>query len=384
MIMISTITFGAIPIHILIGIIYLAFHEYVAAIMTFGVCASYTSGLILFQYQPKYYQFVKNFQLFNAIISPFLGTILLGGIANAAFSLVWGLVAPILSLLISNLYDAFVWFLAFLLTIFVSVLSIPYLRTSNNIPDSIISIMISLNLTGISTLIFFAIAFATNQRNILLKSLSLEKEKTENLLLNILPKEIAEILKNSDQPIADHFDEVTVLFADIVGFTPMCSAMSAIETVEILNEVFSYFDILTDKYQVEKIKTIGDCYMVASGIPCPNIYHAQTLVQMALEIQNHVSHHLFRGRKLQFRIGLNSGSVVAGVIGQRKFIYDLWGDTVNTASRMESYSSANHIQVTKDTYNLIKDEFICEFRGIINVKGKGEMEVYLVKSALSS
>jgi guanylate cyclase len=238
MITILTATFDAIPIHIFLGIVYLAFHEYVAAIMMFGFCALYVFGIILFRSQPKYYHFVKNCQLSSTIISPLLGTLLLGGIANASFSLAWGLVAPILSLLISNLREAFLWFLAFLLTIFVSVLSSPYLRTSNNIPDSIISIITSVSLIGISTLIFLASAFATYQRNILLKSLSSEKVKTENLLLNILPKEIAEILKNSDQPIADHFDEVTILFADIVGFTPMCSAMSAIETVEMLNRLY--------------------------------------------------------------------------------------------------------------------------------------------------
>ncbi|GEM_PF-6913835 len=205
-----------------------------------------------------------------------------------------------------------------------------------------------------------------------------EQEKSDALILNILPQEIADILKNENCVIADRFDNVSILFADIVNFTPLSTAMTPTELVELLNAVFSRLDTLVDKYGVEKIKTIGDCYMVAAGVPQPRPDHAQVLTRLALDIRSLVEQCEFQGRRLAFRIGINSGPAVAGVIGNKKFSYDLWGDTVNTASRMESQGTAGFIQITRTTYDLIKDDFICEPGGIINVKGKGEMKVWHV------
>jgi guanylate cyclase len=218
-------------------------------------------------------------------------------------------------------------------------------------------------------LVFRGFAYFIDQRN-------KEEEKVEKLLLNILPRDIAAILKNKPHFIADQITMASILFADVVNFTPMSARMSATELVELLNEVFSYFDILTEKYGLEKIKTIGDCYMVASGVPQPRDDHAKILATMALELREYTSNQTFQGKQLAFRIGINSGPVVAGIIGQKKFSYDLWGDTVNTASRMESHSTGNVIQITEDTYDLIKDDFICEPRGTITVKGKGEMNAW--------
>jgi len=208
--------------------------------------------------------------------------------------------------------------------------------------------------------------------------LNSEQEKSENLLLNILPKDIADILKNESRTIADHYDGASILFADVVNFTPMSAQMRPVEIVGLLNEVFSYFDTLVDEYALEKIKTIGDCYMVAAGVPRPRPDHAQVLIDMALKVQTYTSSHEFQGKKVTFRIGINSGQVVAGVIGRKKFIYDLWGDSVNTASRMESHGVGGQIQITRATYELVKDDFLCEPRGMVNVKGKGEMEVWHV------
>lgn len=155
--------------------------------------------------------------------------------------------------------------------------------------------------------------------------------------------------------------------------------------VELLNEAFSFFDSLLDKYGVEKIRTIGDSYMVASGVPKGRPDHAQALVRMALDMRDFIAGHTFRnGRQVSFRIGINSGSMIAGVIGKRKFVYDVWGDAVNIASRMESHGMGGMIQITRATYECIKDEFICEPRGTVNVKGKGEMEVWLVHSMKES
>jgi len=211
-----------------------------------------------------------------------------------------------------------------------------------------------------------------------LESLRIEQEKSENLLLNILPKDIAELLKNEPHTVADHYSDASILFADVVNFTPMSSHMEPIELVELLNKVFSQFDDLVEKYDLEKIKTIGDCYMVASGVPKARPDHAQIITQLSLEMQDIVKQSDYFGRKLTFRIGINSGPVVAGVIGRKKFIYDLWGDAVNTASRMESNGAGGLVQVTQDTYELIKDDFKCESRGVINVKGKGELPVWFV------
>jgi class 3 adenylate cyclase len=164
-----------------------------------------------------------------------------------------------------------------------------------------------------------------------------------------------------------------------VNFTPLSASMSAVELVELLNEVFSHFDTLVEKHGLEKIKTIGDAYMVAAGVPNPSTTHAQELTEMALEMQQYMEQTTFRdGHKLSIRIGINSGPVVAGVIGRKKFIYDLWGDTVNTASRMESSGVPGRIQVTEATQKLLVDQFELEERGEIEVKGKGTMHTYLL------
>jgi guanylate cyclase len=217
-----------------------------------------------------------------------------------------------------------------------------------------------------------------------LDSLRIEQEKSENLLLNILPREIAELLKKKPDSIAEQYSEASILFADVVNFTPMSSQMKPIELVELLNQVFSQFDDLVEKYDLEKIKTIGDCYMVASGVPRPRQDHAKVITCLALDMQEIVRQSDYFGRKLTFRIGINSGPVVAGVIGRKKFIYDLWGDAVNTASRMESNGTGGLVQITRETYNLINDDFICESRGVINVKGKGELPVWFVRGRKQS
>ncbi|MGL5063815.1 MAG: adenylate/guanylate cyclase domain-containing protein, partial [Microcoleus sp.] len=181
--------------------------------------------------------------------------------------------------------------------------------------------------------------------------------------------------------IADTFNDVTVLFADIVGFTQLSSQVSPTELVSWLNEIFSEFDQLAEKHGLEKIKTIGDAYMVVGGLPMPRLDHAEAIAEMALDMQQAVvEFSKTHDRDFSIRIGINSGPVVAGVIGIKKFIYDLWGDTVNTASRMESHSLPGRIQVTSETYQILLDKFLLENRGIIEVKGKGQMNTYWLKS----
>ncbi|HEY9611804.1 PAS domain-containing protein, partial [Allocoleopsis sp.] len=209
------------------------------------------------------------------------------------------------------------------------------------------------------------------------EALRLEQQKSEQLLLNILPEPIANQLKQNQGAIAEQFNEVTIMFADIVGFTPLSARLTPIELVDLLNQIFSTFDELAQQLGLEKIKTIGDAYMVAAGLPLPRPDHADAIAQMALAMQAAV--HRFQSElreSVQIRIGINTGVVVAGVIGTRKFIYDLWGDAVNVASRMESSGQPGSIQVTKATYERLKNKYIFEKRGTIDVKGKGEMETY--------
>ena len=209
--------------------------------------------------------------------------------------------------------------------------------------------------------------------------LAIEQEKSESLLLNILPETIANRLKNERHSIADGFGEVTILFADIVKFTELSSQVSPEKLVSLLNEIFSAFDRLTEQYGLEKIKTIGDAYMVAGGIPDPRPDHADAVAEMALDMRLEIAEFNQRhSTNCNIRIGINTGPVVAGVIGTKKFIYDLWGDTVNVASRMESHGLPGEIQVTKDTYERLRDRYDFEPRGAIKVKGKGEMMTYLL------
>ena len=207
-----------------------------------------------------------------------------------------------------------------------------------------------------------------------------EKEKSERLLLNILPQKIAEELKQQPGSIARRFDQVTILFADLVNFTELASVLNPTELVDLLNEIVSAFDRLADKYGLEKIKTIGDAYLVVGGLPIPVDNHAVAIADMALAMQEEIAKfRKVNNTPFQLRIGINTGSVVAGVIGLKKFVYDLWGDAVNVASRMESLGLAGEIQVTETTYQLIKDKYELEKRGEIVVKGKGNMTTYFLK-----
>ncbi len=185
-------------------------------------------------------------------------------------------------------------------------------------------------------------------------------------------------LKADNGMVADQFDSASVLFADVVDFTPLSARMMPSELVGLLNDVFSTFDRLVAELGLEKIKTVGDEYMVAAGVPVPRDDHASLLAELALRMRDHVAAESFDGHEIRLRIGINSGPVVAGVIGTHKFAYDLWGDAVNTASRMESEGVAGSIQLSTATYELIRDAFVCEPRGVITVKGKGEMEAYFL------
>lgn len=224
-----------------------------------------------------------------------------------------------------------------------------------------------------------------NLMRVLMAELDEERAESERLLLNILPAPIAQRLKTESGVIADRFDVVSVLFADIVGFTPLSQMLSAKEMVEWLNEVYSAIDTLVQDHGVEKIRTIGDGYMAAAGVPFPRVDHAAALTGLAIDMRSEFSKvRPMHGHDVDFRIGISSGPVVGGVIGTHKFQYDIWGDTVNTAARMESHGVPGRIHISAATHELILDEFVCEARGTIEVKGKGEMETWFVEEPSGS
>jgi adenylate cyclase len=212
-----------------------------------------------------------------------------------------------------------------------------------------------------------------------LEQLRVAQAESEALLLNVLPKPIADRLKRGETSIGDSFPEVTVLFADLVGFTEHAARLPAALVVQELNEIFSAFDRLVEKHGVEKIKTIGDGYMAVGGLPVWRPDHAEALAAMALDMRDQVVRFSERhSEPLSLRIGMHTGPVVAGIIGTKKFSYDLWGDTVNTASRMESRGIVNGIQVSAVTAERLKASYVLEPRGMIEVKGKGQMETFVV------
>jgi adenylate cyclase len=213
--------------------------------------------------------------------------------------------------------------------------------------------------------------------------LSIDRLRRENerLLLNILPAPIAERLKSGDDHIADNFADVTVLFADMVGFTGLAASMPAQAIVELLNDLFTRFDLAARDLGIEKIKTIGDAYMAVCGLPDPCANHVEQMLKMAVRMIEVVREfNTERGMNLRIRIGINTGPVVAGIIGRRKFIYDLWGDTVNLASRMESHGLPDAIQVTRPIFEKMRDRYHFEERGPIEVKGKGTVETWILHS----
>jgi adenylate cyclase len=317
------------------------------------------------------------------LFAPTLSMIPLGGFLGAGGVGLWGILAPLGALVFDRVGSAVRWYVAFAIVFLGSGLAGELVGpVSPRVPRWFTTTMLGLNITVGGAIVFTLLAVFASERRAALAALRVEQEKAEGLLLNILPSSIAERLKAQTRPIADHFGSASILFADVVDFTPWSEQHEPEEVVGHLDRLFSHFDELAERYELEKIKTIGDCYMVAAGVPTPRPDHARALALVALDMLDAMKvHDELAGLGLELRIGINSGPVVAGVIGRKRFLYDLWGDAVNTASRMESHGAPGRIQITRSTYDLLAGEFECESRGTILVKGKGEIEAwYLVGS----
>jgi len=361
------------------GVLYLIFSEPLAGAIPLSYSAFSLLTLLGFLATRRYDLYLTA-QLVLILLLPFLLMVALGGFVNSSAVVLWSVLCPMAALVFDRPEKAPRWMLLYAGLLILGGALQPYVRLTNNLPPTmIVPLFFVLNLGTVSGIAFFLLFYFVREKDRAYRMLNLERERADQLLLNVLPKEVAPRLKQSGQTIAEHFDSASVLFADIVGSTTLFADMEPREIVDWLNEVFSAFDVLLDKYGLEKIRTIGDSYMVAAGVPSPRPDHARALALMALEMCEQLQQMPARnGRRIAFRMGMNSGPMVGGVIGKTKFHYDLWGDTVNTASRMESHGEEGKIQVTQQTYDLLRGEFDFEPRGLVPIKGKGELKTWFL------
>jgi adenylate cyclase len=367
-----------LPVSVIWGSLYLGFGSLVGVIPFVYFTVSLGS-LVIFA-RNRNFDVLLNTQLVDIMLTTTAGQMLVGGFLPSGGVALWGIVAPLGALVFLEVRLAVRWFAAFVVVFVLTGLAGEILFPVADLPTWFTSTMLALNIIGTGSVAFALLASFAEQRNDALTAVRAEQEKSEALLLNILPSAIAERLKVATQMIADHFDATTILFADVVDFTPLSERLPPAEVVGMLDQLFSRFDAVVERHGLEKVKTVGDSYMAAAGVPNPRPDHAQMAALLALDMRDVVAATAVEAWPgLEVRIGIDSGPVVGGVIGTKRFLYDLWGDAVNTASRMESHGTPGEIQMTRTTYELLKDGFVCTLRGTIPIKGKGQMETwYLV------
>jgi adenylate cyclase len=364
-----------LPVSVVWGSLYLGFGS-PAGIVPFIYFAMSVGSLVAFA-RTGNFRLLLVVQLVDILVTTTVGQMLVGGFLASGGVGLWGILAPLGALVFLEVRQAIRWFGAFVVVFVVTGLLGELVFPDAGLPVAFTTTMLALNVVGAGSVAFLLLATFANQRDAALTALRAEQQRSESLLMNVLPGSIAERLKAATQSIADHFDSATILFADVVDFTPLSGRLPPAEVVGILDQLFSHFDKLVERHGLEKIKTIGDCYMAAAGVPDPLPDHARKAALLALDMRDAVATSAVAGQPgLELRIGMNSGPVVAGVIGTKRFLYDLWGDSVNTASRMESNGTPGEIQITRTTYELLKGEFACRRRGTIEVKGKGQMETW--------
>jgi guanylate cyclase len=349
-----------------------------AAVPYFYLVVSYASLLIFYRY--KRFEYFTFTQLIMLLVMPFFMQWAIGGYAASSGVAIWAILSPVGALMILGTRQSTPWFLLFLGLAFLSWVMNPFFAANAlPIPVNLKNAFFLMNITGTAAILYGVLRYFQGQKERVMASLAIEQSRSDKLLLNILPFAIAERLKQNDMRIADHYESVTVMFADLVNFTQISEKMQPIQLVDLLSQVFSRFDTLAEKYEVEKIKTIGDAYMVISGAPVPCVNHTRRIMQMAIEMHAALKEVAVKtGIDLNMRIGINTGPVVAGVIGNSKFSYDLWGDTVNVASRMEETCPQNEIQVTEATQKILQDHYTFEKRPKVEIKGKGVIDTYIL------
>lgn len=341
----------------------------------------------------KNFRFYRLSHLLLILWLPVLMQWSLGGFKTSSAVMLWAFVAPLAALLCAGPRQSIPWFASFLgLAALSGVLDGYFSALPPDLPESLIVTFFVLNLSGVLSTAFVMLHYFVRSReearaelDINHQKLLAEQARSEQLLLNILPQPIAHRLRAGETRIADGFPEVTVLFADLVSFTQLTERLGPDEIVLLLGRLFSALDRLAAEHGLEKIKTIGDSYMVAGGLPTPRPDHAEAIAKMALAMPRAVAEcAMWSGEDLQTRIGIDTGPVIAGVIGEHKFSYDLWGDTVNTASRMATHGQPGAIQVTERLYQRLNGTFTFESRGPVDIKGKGLMNTYLLTGQATS
>jgi adenylate cyclase len=337
--------------------------------LTSGVMSVVLLGVL--RLKPGWFIGIVNASLLFLLVENLAATVIDGGIVRSDLVILFGLLAVLGALIVLSVRAALWWLLGYTVTLVLAVVLPERIEPLQVVEGS--NSGIAQTIFGVTVLAFAAMAYFVRQRD------RFQKE-SDDLLHNILPDEIARKLKADQTMIADDYESASVLFADVVDFTPMSARMSPPELVGFLNTVFTTFDGFVEDLGLEKIKTVGDAYMVASGVPLPRSDHAHAIAELALRIRDYSENSDFDGHDISLRIGINSGPVVAGIVGTHKFAYDLWGDVVNIASRMESEGIPGSIQLTPTTYELLRTEFVCEPRGVVSVKGKGEMSTYILIS----
>lgn len=352
-----------------------------AVIPTFYVIAT---ALTLAHFaRTKNDQILRSSQLFFFLVLPPLVHIALGGFANSSAVVMYASVVPIGALAFAGTRHPVGWFVAFSAIV---VGLIPFDDTfkqwAPDIPSPVVTSFFAANIVSTALINFLALLVYVRSRQRLVEELAVERERSDELLLNVLPESVAQRLKDGERPIADRYEDVGVLFADIVDFTPLAEGMTPEELVSDLNGVFSRFDELSVAHGVEKVKTIGDAYMVISGAPDPGP-DINVLADLALAMRDAAAEADLGGRRgIRMRFGMDVGPLVAGVIGESRFIYDVYGDTVNTASRMESNGTPDQIQITGRVADRLDDRFLVARHGVVDIKGKGPTETFVLEGRL--
>lgn len=339
-----------------------------------------------------YFMKTRNFAVFRFVqlslflFAPFIMQWSMGSSVTSSGVTLWALLAPIGALVVCSWRESIPWFFAYIVLTAVSGFFDYYLGTggTDGIPMNTIGLFFALNFAAMSSILYFLVRHFVIETEKIKKQLDQqhallaeEQKKSERVLFNVLPSNIAERLKSNEGLIADGYADVTVMFADLVNFTQLTEQMSLEQMVGLLNELFSEFDELTEKFGLEKIKTIGDAYMVVGGLTRERQDYAQDVVNMAMAMIDFVARHPLSAKlELGVHVGIATGPVVAGVIGTKRFIYDLWGDTVNIASRLTDDARAGYILTDKLTYNRLRHDFLFDPPNVMNLKGKGEMVSY--------
>ncbi|HET6714770.1 MAG TPA: adenylate/guanylate cyclase domain-containing protein [Actinomycetota bacterium] len=369
-----------LPVSLVWGASYLAFGSWVG-VLPFVYFAISLGSLVVFSRTRTFGPFLTT-QLLDVLLMTTLGQMVSGGFLPSGGVGLWGMLAPLGALVFLEVRRALWWFMGFVAAFVLLGVAGEVFFTDIDVPTWFTTTMLALNVVGTGAVAFTVLASFASQRNAALTALRAEQGRSEALLTNVLPSAIAERLKAGAGSIADHVESATIVFADVVDFTPLSQRLTPAEVVGTLDQLFSRFDTLVERHGLEKIKTIGDAYMAAAGVPDPCADHARRAALLALDMRDSVAGSATAGHDgLELRIGINTGPVTAGVIGTKRFLYDLWGDAVNTASRMESNGTPGEIQITRATYELLGDAFVCRRRGTIEVKGKGEMETWYLVSA---